>query len=63
MGCLIIVPPYITAAMPNSESYPALLFFGVYLLFCIFINNRYLFDADEADQQQEMHPPETKCNL
>jgi hypothetical protein len=45
MGCLIIIPPYITQAMPNGESYPTFLFFGVYLCFSAFINYKYLIDV------------------
>jgi hypothetical protein len=46
MGCLIIIPPYISAAMPYNESYPTFIFFGIYLIFSAIINSRYLVDID-----------------
>lgn len=47
MGCLIIIPPYISQAMPNGESYPTFIFFGVYLCFSVIMNYKFLVDVDD----------------
>lgn len=45
-ACLLIIPPFITEAMPKGQSYPIFAFFGVYLCFSIYMNIRYFVNLD-----------------
>ena len=45
IAVLMIVPPYVTAAMPGGEAYPLFFFFALYLGVAAILNN-YLLPRD-----------------
>lgn len=45
--CIMVIPPFITAKMPQGASYPIFIFFGVYMCVSLFVDIKYFVSIDK----------------